>query len=242
MSAQPEMLCVEDLQSGYGDALALSGVSLKVAQGEIALVLGPNGSGKTTLVWTIMGQLAAAGGRVAFKGRDITRDSTLARAKAGLAVVPQGGGLFPGLSVGEHLVIGSLSRGNHHLARRREFVLDLFRDLQNRLHSPANQLSGGQRQMLSIGRALMSEPEFLLLDEPSVGLAPAAAARLFAALGQVNRDEGTTMLLVEQNLAAVHDIVSSAYLMTTGRIVSEIRDPGELKQADVWRALTTKPM
>jgi branched-chain amino acid transport system ATP-binding protein len=215
------MLEVQDLVAGYGEARALWGISLKVAQGELLCVVGPNGAGKTTLVNTLAGLLQSQGGRIVMEGRDISRLAPHRFCEAGIALVPEGRRLFTGMTVAENLDIGSLLPAAK--ARRQQTlaeVLALFPALEAKLPSPAGELSGGQQQMVAIGRALMARPRLLLLDEPSLGLSPLVVADMFNAIRKISA-AGITIVLVEQNVSMAMRVSHRALVLELGRIVAE---------------------
>ena len=215
------MLEVRGLQVSYGAAPALWDVSIDVQRGELVCVVGPNGAGKSTLINVIAGLHRARGGRLGFDGRDITQLASHLFCAAGIAIVPEGRRLFTGMSVQDNLELGSyLPQAKQHRAQSLEQVLALFPALEQKLHSPAGALSGGQQQMVAIGRALMSRPQLLLLDEPSLGLAPAVVLDMFKAIRDINAG-GTSVLLVEQNVAMAMEIARRAYVVEEGRIVAE---------------------
>jgi branched-chain amino acid transport system ATP-binding protein len=214
------MLEVQDLQVAYGAAPALWGVSLALHERELLCVVGPNGAGKTTLINTLAGVLRARAGRVRFEGRDITALPPHRFCEAGIAIVPEGRRLFGAMSVLENLEIGSLvPAARSRRAASLELVLALFPALKPKLGQAAGELSGGQQQMVAIGRALMARPRLLLLDEPSLGLSPLIVQQLFGAIRRVN-DDGTAMLLVEQNVATALRVADRAYVLEEGRIVA----------------------
>jgi len=215
------MLEVRDLVAGYGEARALWGISFEVAQGELLCVVGPNGAGKTTLVNTLAGLLQLQGGRIAMEGRDISRLAPHRFCEAGIALVPEGRRLFTGMTVAENLDIGSLLPAAK--ARRQQTlaeVLALFPALEAKLPSPAGELSGGQQQMVAIGRALMARPRLLLLDEPSLGLSPLVVADMFNAIRKISA-AGITIVLVEQNVSMAMRVSHRALVLELGRIVAE---------------------
>jgi branched-chain amino acid transport system ATP-binding protein len=215
------MLEVQDLVAGYGEARALWGISLKVAQGELLCVVGPNGAGKTTLVNTLAGLLQSQGGRIVMEGRDISRLAPHRFCEAGIALVPEGRRLFTGMTVAENLDIGSLLPAAK--ARRQQTlaeVLALFPALEAKLPSPAGEISGGQQQMVAIGRALMARPRLLLLDEPSLGLSPLVVADMFNAIRKISA-AGITIVLVEQNVSMAMRVSHRALVLELGRIVAE---------------------
>ena len=230
------MLELAGVKVNYGAAPALWGVTLSVQSGELVCVVGPNGAGKTTLINTIAGLLRAREGELHLNGRDITRLPSHRFCEAGIAIVPEGRRLFTAMSVQDNLVLGSFSR--HAKARRAQTlaqVLKLFPVLEQKLHAPAGALSGGQQQMVAIGRAMMACPTLLLLDEPSLGLAPLIVHDMFRAIRDINA-QGTSVLLVEQNVAMAMQLAKCAYVMEEGRIVaqglaSELMDRPEIRKA-----------
>jgi branched-chain amino acid transport system ATP-binding protein len=215
------MLEAERLQVAYGDATALWDVSLRVGSGELVSVIGPNGSGKTTLVNAIAGLLRVREGRIRFHGEDLARLAPHEVSSRGIAIVPEGRRLFPGMTVEENLEIGGYARGAR-VARgvRLERVYGMFPVLRARRRQPAGTLSGGQQQMVALGRALMSGPRLLLLDEPSLGLAPSVVDDVFETVEALHR-EGVAVLLVEQNVARALAVATRAYVLAEGRIVAE---------------------
>ena len=230
------MLEVADIKVNYGAAPALWDVSLKVGTGELVCVVGPNGAGKTTLINAIAGIHRVREGQLRFNGRDITQLASHRFCEAGIAIVPEGRRLFPGMSVLDNLELGSFIRSARlHRKESLDMVLALFPALQARLQSPAGSLSGGQQQMVAIGRALMARPQLLLLDEPSLGLAPLIVIDMFRAIREINT-KGTSVLLVEQNVAMAMQIAHRAYVVEEGRIVAdglaaELLDRPEIRQA-----------
>ena len=228
------MLEVRDLQVSYGPAPALWGVTFSLRQGELLCVVGPNGAGKTTLINTLAGVLRARGGRIEFEGRDITALPPHRFCDAGIALVPEGRRLFGSMSVLENLEIGSLlPAAKAKRVQSLEAVLALFPALKVKLAQAAGELSGGQQQMVAIGRALMACPRLLLLDEPSLGLSPLIVSEMFSAIKRVNA-EGTAVLLVEQNVSMALRVADRAYVLEQGRMVAE-GTPGELMQRDELR-------
>ena len=228
------MLEVHELQVAYGPAPALWGVSFTMRAGELLCVVGPNGAGKTTLINTLAGILRARGGRIVFEGHDISALAPHRYCAAGIAIVPEGRRLFGAMSVLENLEIGSiLPAAKAQRAASLEAVLALFPALKAKLDQAAGELSGGQQQMVAIGRALMARPRLLLLDEPSLGLSPLIVQELFGAIRRVNR-EGTAVLLVEQNVATALRVADRAYVLEEGRMVAE-GTPDELMQRDEIR-------
>jgi branched-chain amino acid transport system ATP-binding protein len=216
------MLSVEDLQTGYGRLRVLEGVSVDARPGEIVTLVGSNGAGKSTLLKAIAGLLPAWSGRIVFDGADISSVPAHSRVRRGLVLVPEGRMLFMSMSVDENLAIGAYSRrgrdARRDLAEDRERVFDLFPLLRQRTRQAAGTLSGGEQQMLAVGRALMSRPKVLLLDEPSLGLAPKVIGEIFSALDSL-RAAGLTILLVEQDVTTALRHADRGYVMRTGSIV-----------------------
>ncbi len=212
------MLEVQALESAYGRIRALKGVSLHVLPGEIVALVGGNGAGKTTLLRCLSGVQPAGAGRVLFEGVDITRWTPHRRVAAGIAQSPEGRQVFPPLSVEDNLRLGAWRRGPAETGREIEKVFAMFPVLAEKRALPAGGLSGGQQQMLAIGRALMSRPRLPLLDEPSMGLAPLLVDRIMDTVAALRRDAGLTVLLVEQNAVAALSIADRGYVVETGRI------------------------
>ncbi|WP_376794561.1 ABC transporter ATP-binding protein [Thermogemmatispora sp.] len=222
------MLRVEDLRTGYGPLEILHGVSLEVPEGGLVALLGANGAGKTTLLRAIMGLLPARAGSINFAGQPVERASVERRVRLGLALVPEGRELFSSLSVRENLLMGAFTRrGRAAIEADIERVLTCFPRLKERLALPAASLSGGEGQMLAIGRALMARPRLLLIDELSQGLAPAIVESVLQVLVQLNREEGLTILLVEQNARKALKVAGLAYVLRSGSVVLRGR-PEEL--------------
>jgi branched-chain amino acid transport system ATP-binding protein len=211
------MLAVQDVSAAYGAVQALRDVSIEVAQGEIVTLVGANGAGKSTLLMTICGDPRARAGRVVFEGRDITQLPTHQIMRLGLAQVPEGRRVFPRMSVMENLLMGAQVAG-HDPAPLLEQVFTLFPRLKERETQRGGTLSGGEQQMLAIGRALMSKPRLLLLDEPSLGLAPLIVRQIFQAIRALNETEGLTVLLVEQNANQALRLAHRGYVLVNGRI------------------------
>ncbi len=228
------MLDVRDLHVAYGPAPALWGVSFELRARELLCVVGPNGAGKTTLINTLAGVLRARSGRVELDGRDISALPPHRFCEAGIALVPEGRRLFGSMSVQENLEIGSLlPAAKAQRAQSLESVLALFPALKAKLAQAAGELSGGQQQMVAIGRALMACPRLLLLDEPSLGLSPLIVSEMFNAIRRVNA-EGTAVLLVEQNVSMALRVADRAYVLEQGRMVAE-GTPDELMKRDEIR-------
>ena len=215
------MLEVRDLEVDYGAAPAVWGVSLDLAAGELVCVVGPNGAGKSTLINALAGLHRISAGRITMDGRDLTALPAHRYCSAGIAIVPEGRRLFTRMSVRENLEIGSYAAAaRKERTRTLERVCTLFPAVRDKLDAPAGALSGGQQQMVAIGRALMAQPRLLLLDEPSLGLSPLIMQAMFGALRDVHAS-GTSVLLVEQNVADALAIADRAYLLEEGRIVAE---------------------
>ena len=232
------MLRVDALTAAYGAVRALSGVSLNVRQGEVVSLLGSNGAGKTTLIRAIMGLVTPTAGKVFFMDRDITALATENIAKGGIACVPEGRHVFPGLSVEDNLLMGSVARGHvdsKELALNLEEIYQTFPILQEFKKRPSWQLSGGQQQMLAIGRGLMSTPRLLLLDEPSLGLAPVMVQEVFRVIRKINIEGGVTILLVEQNARMALSVASRAYVLATGQVVLENDAKTLMKDKDMQK-------
>lgn len=216
------MLEVKNLIVNYGVIAALQGVSLTVRRGDIVTLIGANGAGKTTTLRTISGLLKARSGEILYEGKNITRLAAHQRVKQGMAQVPEGRMVFANLTVAENLRMGAyLVRDKAAIARELDYVFTLFPRLKERGKQIAGTLSGGEQQMLSIGRALMSKPKFLMLDEPSLGIAPLLVHKIFEKIIEVNRQHGITILLVEQNANLALEISNYGYVLETGRILLE---------------------
>lgn len=213
-----EFLHVAELHAGYGPIEVLHGIDLTVGDGEVVVVLGANGAGKTTLLRAVSGTIARRG-EVRLHGEDITKVSPDRIVRSGLAQVPQGRGTFVDLSVDDNLRVGAYTRRDE-AASDLDRWYETFPRLAERRSQKAGSLSGGEQQMLAIARALMSRPKLLLCDEPSLGLAPLIVQELFAILARLNKEEGLSVLLVEQNANLAMEIADRAYLLETGRIVS----------------------
>ena len=212
------MLEIGGLEAGYGGFRALHDVALEVRAGEAVAVLGPNGAGKTTLMRVISGLLAPRAGRLAFEGQDLTAVPAHRIVELGIAHVPENRRLFPRLTVEENLKMGAFApAARPHFAERLEWVYGLFPRMRERRHQLAGTMSGGEQQMCAIGRALMSKPKLLLMDEPSAGLAPVIVDQVFDLVHRI-RQEGFTVLIVEQNVRQVLELVDRAYVLEVGTI------------------------
>ncbi|MFY1637675.1 ABC transporter ATP-binding protein [Solwaraspora sp. WMMB335] len=213
------LLEIEDVSLLYGRIQALHGISLTVDEGEIVALIGANGAGKSTTMRAISGIRAIASGRIRFAGEDISKLRADLRVRRGLCQAPEGRGIFPGMSVLENLDMGAYTRHDRAgIAADLDRVLTLFPRLAERRRQPGGTLSGGEQQMLAVGRALMSRPKLLLLDEPSMGLAPMLIQQIFDIIVEINQ-QGTTVLLVEQNAQQALSRAHRAYVLETGRIV-----------------------
>ena len=223
VSDQP-VLKLLNVESAYGPIKAIRGVSLQVRRGEIATVLGSNGAGKTTILKTISGIIDPRKGSVEFKGENITAQDPALIVQRGLSHVPEGREVFPLLSVRDNLLMGAYTRSDRDgVARDMEAVYGYFPILKERAAQDAGLLSGGQQQMLSISRALMAAPALILLDEPSLGLSPRLTKEIFEIVVRINRERGTTILLVEQNANMALNAADYGYVLENGRIVMEER-------------------
>jgi branched-chain amino acid transport system ATP-binding protein len=220
-------LRVTDLHVSYGAITALAGVSFQIVPGAIVTLIGGNGAGKTTTLRTISGLLRAKTGSITFAGEPIGALPPHQIVARGLCHVPEGRMIFSNLTVDENLAMGAYLQNDAALnARNRDYVFSIFPRLQERLKQTAGTLSGGEQQMLAIGRALMGNPKFLMLDEPSLGIAPRLISTIFEKIVEINRNHGITILLVEQNANLALEISSYAYVLETGRVVME----GDSKQ------------
>ena len=234
--AQAPMLKLLNVESSYGPIKAIRGVSLKVRKGEIATVLGSNGAGKSTILKTISGILDPRKGSVEFKSQDITAKDPAFIVQQGLLHVPEGREVFPLLSVHDNLLMGAYTRKDRDgVARDMEMVYGYFPILKERAQQDAGLLSGGQQQMLAISRALMANPALILLDEPSLGLSPKLTKEIFEIVVRINRERGTTILLVEQNANMALNASDYGYVLENGRIVMEdtcerLREKEDIKE------------
>ncbi len=230
------MLEVRGIDAGYGDVQVLFGLSIAVSEKEIVTLLGSNGAGKTTTLRCICGVLSPSKGEVLFRGKSLLRTAAAERAGLGIALVPEGRELWPQLTVRENLELGAYhGRARAHVEQSLDRVHRLFPRLLERKSQLAGSLSGGEQQMCAIGRALMSEPALLLLDEPSLGLAPIVVDQMFEAIRALHRD-GMTILLVEQNLAAALEIATRGYVIETGEMkmqgsAQELREDPKIRAA-----------
>jgi branched-chain amino acid transport system ATP-binding protein len=212
------MLVLDDVNTYYGNIHALRGISLSVEQGEIVTLIGANGAGKTTTLKTISGLLHPRVGQVLFEGQDVSRTAAHALVRAGIGQAPEGRRIFSRMSVHENLLMGAFTRNLAEVGPDVERVFTLFPRLRERSEQLGGTLSGGEQQMLAIGRAMMSRPRLLLLDEPSLGLAPILVQQVFATIKEIN-EQGTTILLVEQNALQALSIAHRGYVLQTGEVV-----------------------
>jgi branched-chain amino acid transport system ATP-binding protein len=212
------MLALEDVNTYYGNIHALQGISMTVGRGEIVTLIGANGAGKTTTLKTISGLLHPRRGRVVFEGKDISKTAAHHLVREGIGHAPEGRRIFGRMTVLENLLMGAFTRDQTTIQPDVDRVMDLFPRLRERTHQLGGTLSGGEQQMLAIGRALMSEPRVLLLDEPSLGLSPILVQQVFQTIKEIN-EQGTTVLLVEQNALQALSVAHRAYVLQTGRVV-----------------------
>ena len=230
------MLKLLNVESAYGPIKAIRGVSLQVRRGEIATVLGSNGAGKTTILKTISGIIDPRKGSIEFKGQSITAQDPAFIVQSGLMHVPEGREVFPLLSIRDNLLMGAYTRNDRDgVARDMEAVYNYFPILRERAAQDAGLLSGGQQQMLAISRALMANPDLILLDEPSLGLSPKLTKEIFEIVVRINRERGTTILLVEQNANMALNAADFGYVLENGRIVMEdtcarLREKEDIKE------------
>ena len=231
------MLRIEGLNVSYGGLKALNDVSLTVEAGQFVAIVGPNGAGKTTLFKAVSGTVPSASGKIIFEGKDLLSVPPAQRAHLGIAHVPEGRQVFRTLSVLENLEMGALpQRGRAQWARNLEQIYALFPVLKERAAQPAGTLSGGEQQMLAIGRGLASSPRLLLLDEPSMGLAPFLADLIFSRVEEIHRNSGVTVLLVEQRVAEALGSCDYGYVLESGHLVLEGRQDALLADEKVKRA------
>lgn len=236
ISDETPMLEVSDLKVAYGPVEALKGVDLKVRKGQIVTLLGANGAGKSSTLNALVGLVGKKAGRVTFVGKDISALPTELIVRMGMTLTPEGRRIFPTLTVDEHLLLGgAMHAGRGQIDTMREDMLSRFPILRERLHQKAGSLSGGEQQMLAIARSMMSSPDLLLLDEPSLGLAPQIVDQIFELIAGL-RQRGLTILLVEQNVSLSLEIADVGYVMANGRIVlsgpaADLRNSTEIQGA-----------
>lgn len=226
-----DILAVQGLEAGYGEFVVFRDVNLHVRHGELVSIIGPNGAGKTTLLKSIVGAINPSKGRVLFEGEEITRSERGTAARAGIAFVPAGTGIFPNMTVAENIEAGGYVVNERAVvAERMTHALELFPRLKERLRSKASTLSGGERQMLLLSRALMLDPRVILMDEPSLGLDPRTQTALYSRIVSLN-ESGKSILLVEQNVERALQVSRRCYIMDAGKIVHE-GAPAELKNME----------
>ena len=229
------LLEVDDIHTHYGAIEALKGVSLTVEEGEVVTLIGSNGAGKSTTLRSISGLTPASGGKIVFEGEEITRDPAHTMVSRGIALSPEGRHCFHRMTVRENLDLGAFRRRGPEIADDLERVFDLFPRLQERENQKAGTMSGGEQQMLAIGRALMARPRLLMLDEPSMGIAPILVQRIYETIGEINRS-GVAILLVEQNANYALEASSRGYVLETGAIAlhgesARLRDDPQVQRA-----------
>ncbi len=230
------MLVIENLRTNYGAIEALKGISLDVQEGEIVTLIGANGAGKSTTLMSISGAVPAQSGRIIFDGEDITRLPAHEIVRRKIAQAPEGRRIFPRMTVEENLMLGAMTADPHNYDRNRDEVFELFPRLKERRSQRGGTLSGGEQQMLAIGRALMSEPRLLILDEPSLGLAPMIVRQIFEIIAKVNKERGLTVFMVEQNANQALKLAHRAHVLVTGEITlsgtgAELRANEEVRAA-----------
>ena len=229
------MLKLENIHTYYGAIQALNGVSVEVKQGEIVTLIGANGAGKTTLLMTVCGNPRARDGRITFEGKDISNADTHEIMRSGIAISPEGRRVFKDLTVAENLMMGGFFSNRQEIESGIEHVYTLFPRLKERASQRAGTMSGGEQQMLAIGRALMSRPRLLLLDEPTLGLAPLIIAQIFDIIRTI-RDQGVTVFLVEQNANKALQVADRGYVLENGRVVLQDTGANLLVNAEVRKA------
>lgn len=229
------MLKLDSVSTHYGAIQALDQVSVDVNQGEIVTLIGANGAGKTTLLMTVCGSPRASSGSISFMGEDITKADTHRIMRKGIAISPEGRRVFPDLTVSENLKMGGFFLNRSEIDEGEEHVFKLFPRLKERASQRAGTMSGGEQQMLAIGRALMSKPSLLLLDEPTLGLAPLIIAQIFDIIRTI-RDEGVTVFLVEQNANKALQVADRGYVLETGKVVMQDTGANLLANPDIRKA------
>ena len=231
------MLKLDNIQAAYGNILALKNVNLEINQGEIITLIGANGAGKSTTLMTISGVVPCRSGTITFKGEEIQQLPSDEIVKKGLCQVPEGRHIFPQLTVQENLDMGAFLRNDKaEIKRDLEYLFSLFPILSERRHQPGGNLSGGEQQMLAMSRALMAKPELLLLDEPSMGLAPLVIKQIFDIIKQINKENNTTIFLVEQNANQALHIADRGYVIENGEITLAGPAKDLLTNQDVQKA------
>ena len=222
------LIQISNIEVGYHKKQVIFGLSLTVEEGSVVALVGPNGAGKTTILNTVIGLLHSRKGEIMFKGVNITRQKASENVQRGISLVPQGGRVFSDLSVLENLELGGYLLNPQKRNDRLRYVYKLFPILKDRSNQMANSLSGGERQILAISRALMLTPDLLLLDEPSIGLAPLMVKEIMRTLTQISREMGISVFVVEQNVREIFQIAAKAYVLNVGKIVLESHHPLDL--------------
>ncbi len=231
------MLKLENVQSGYGNKLAIRNVSLEIQKGEIITLIGANGAGKSTTLMTICGVVSCRSGKITFQNKEIHKTAPETIVQMGICQVPEGRHIFPQLSVKENLDMGAfLRKDKDGIKKDMEYVFDLFPILAERRNQDGGNLSGGEQQMLAMSRALMARPQLLLLDEPSMGLAPLVIKQIFEIIKQINQENNTTIFLVEQNANQALNIADRGYVMETGSITLTGKAQELLANKDIQKA------
>jgi len=231
------MLKLENVQAGYGNILAINNVSLEVRQGEIITLIGANGAGKSTILMTVCGVVSCRSGRILFNAEEIQAKESDEIVKLGICQVPEGRHIFPQLSVQENLDMGAFLRNDkEEIKKDLDYVFDLFPILAQRRHQDGGNLSGGEQQMLAMSRALMARPQLLLLDEPSMGLAPLVIKQIFEIIKQINKENNTTIFLVEQNANQALHIADRGYVIENGSITISGNADELLTNSDIQKA------
>ena len=227
-------LSIKDLRSGYSNIEVLKGISIEVNAGEIVTLIGANGAGKTTLLMTVCGSPRASSGKILFNGRDLVEKATHEIVGLGISHSPEGRRIFPHMTVLENLQLGSFKK--HFSEKRLRHVYDLFPVLYERKQQRGGTLSGGEQQMLAIGRALMSKPKVLLLDEPSLGIAPKLVNQIFVSIKNINKEKNVTIFLVEQNAKKALELADRAYVLVNGKVTIKGSGQELLKNKDIQAA------
>ena len=230
------MLKIKDLYVNYGGIKALQGINIEVPEGKIITLIGGNGAGKSTTLRTAIGLVKPLSGKISYRGQDITGNKTMDIVREGMALVPEGRRVFTNLTVGENLILGAYSRKNRvEINEDQEKIFSIFPRLRERLKQKAGTLSGGEQQMLALGRAIMSKPKLLMMDEPSLGLAPLIVKGIFEVIKDIN-SLGVTILLIEQNAKVALEIADFGYVLETGTIVLQGTGAELLNNEDVKKA------
>lgn len=236
MMAQESLLVVRGLKAGYGDAAVLMGLDLEAATGEVLAIVGPNGAGKSTFLRCLSGLLPEKEGSIVYRGREIRGLSCRERAQLGMTLCLEGGKVFPEMNIEDNLLTGGYLRSKRERRERLSYVYELFPRVRERRNQLAGTLSGGERQMVSLGRALMAKPTLLMLDEPSFGLAPLAKKTIYEAIARINGEEGLSVLVVEQDAIVALDTAQRGYALENGRVAMEGRS-AELLKNDLFKRI-----